>query len=118
MTLALAIRIATVTWIATFLSSVLLHLPWFILVLGCCPLILVGGLIARRYHGADRREGLVYVTGGLAFCTMVLFLAPEAPLRNVDMTWFFVITISLVLTVVVLMLVPDNKEDKEKSKQR
>lgn len=118
MNLALAIRIATITWIATFFISAWLRLPWFVFFASCCLIIIVGGLIARRYHGAERREGLVYVTSGLAFCTMVLFLAPGAPLRSVDMMWFFVITIPLILLVVVLVLSPDNKEEKGRSKQR
>jgi predicted permease len=118
MNLALAIRVAIVTWIATFLATVLWHLPWFVFLSSCCLVIIVGALIARRYRGAERREGLVYVMAGLAFGNMILILPPDAPLRNVGATWFLVITIACVLIVVVLMLIPDSKEEKEKSKQR
>ncbi len=116
MSLALAIRVATVTWIATFFISAWLRLPWFVFFLSCCLLIIVGGLIALRYQGAERREGLVYVTAGLTFSTMILFLPPDAPFSNVDVVWFLTIFLTLGFITLVLLLLPTKTAGKEKTK--
>jgi hypothetical protein len=118
MNLALAIRVAIVTWIATFLATVLWHLPWFVFLSSCCALIVTGVLIAARYHGAERREGLIYVTAGLAFSALVLFLAPDAPFINVDIVWFFVVFFSLSFITILLLLLPNKPVGNEKTKSK
>jgi len=112
MNLGLAIRIATITWIATFFVSAWLRLPWFVFFLSCCALIIVGVLIAVRYQGGKRREGLIYVTAGSIAATVYLFLPPGSPFYGVDIQWFLAVIITLGLILVGLVLFPDRKVEK------
>jgi hypothetical protein len=106
-----------VLWLAIFLITTWLHLPWFVFFASCCAVLLVGVLMVRGRQGARRREGLIYTVVVMIFTVAFLFLADGAPFRDdANIPWFFAISFALVILLIVLVFRPEKTAGKAKGK--